>query len=162
MRFALSARQTLLAIGLLAFALALGGAVLAHFLGLAACPLCIVQRMLYLLLALLAGGALLARYWIVVRRILAAAMSATAASGVFVAAYQVWLQRFAPPNTTCGGDLPWWESFVYWAGERVPLLFQASGLCSDPAWKFLGLSLAEWSLAMFALLTLAALHAVRR
>jgi len=158
----LSNRQLLLAVCLLSLTLAIGGALLAYFLGLAACPLCIVQRMLYLLLALFAAGALLVHSRTGMRRLFTAAMTAVAAGGIFVAGYQAWLQRFAPPNTTCAGNLPWWERFVYWAGERVSLLFQASGLCSDPAWKFLGLSLAEWSLAAFALLTLAALQAVRR
>jgi disulfide bond formation protein DsbB len=48
------------------------------------------------------------------------------------------------------------------AGEAVPILFKASGLCSDPAWKFLGFSIAEWSLGWFTLFLLVALYALMR
>jgi disulfide bond formation protein DsbB len=58
--------------------------------------------------------------------------------------------------------MAWWEELVDWAGDQVPILFRASGLCSDPAWKFLGLSIADWSLGMFALLLLLAAHTLLR
>jgi disulfide bond formation protein DsbB len=58
--------------------------------------------------------------------------------------------------------MAWWELLVDWAGERVPLLFTASGLCSDPGWKFIGLSIAEWSLLAFSFLTLSSLYALLR
>jgi disulfide bond formation protein DsbB len=51
---------------------------------------------------------------------------------------------------------------VDWAGERLPMLFEANGLCSDPAWKFLSLSIADWSLAVFSGLFLFALYALFR
>jgi hypothetical protein len=57
----LSARGLIGATGLTAFGLVAGGVVLAQTMNLAACPLCILQRMLYLLLALesaLAAGRL--------------------------------------------------------------------------------------------------------
>lgn len=124
------------------------GVLMTELLRLAACPLCIIQRMLYLSIAAFALlGLLLAR-----RRLARVAvllfMSLAAATGVFVAGYQTWLQRFAP-FASCAVDYPWWEQLVDSAGERWPLLFRASGLCSDPAWKFLGLSIAEWSLTIF-------------
>ena len=128
---------------------------------LAACPLCILQRMLYLLLAL---EALLA--WPLARspafiRLAAALMAATAATGAGIAAYQTWLQRFAT-GVSCTADQPWWEGFVNWAGSQWPLLFEASGLCSEAGWKFLGLSIAEWSLVAFSSMTVAMLVAIFR
>lgn len=137
-----------------------GGVAMAQLLNLAACPLCIVQRMLYLLLAVVGiVGALLAPTQ--ARRPVAAGMAALAATGTFVAGYQVWIQRFAR-DTKCAADAPWWEQLVDWAGEKVPLLFQANGLCSDPAWKFLGLSIAEWSLIVFTGLVLLSLRTALR
>lgn len=126
-----------------------GGLVLAHFLRLAACPLCIVQRMLYMVVALLALGGLLVFHRDAGRRLFAALMALTAAAGVVAAGYQTWIQRFAP-TTTCGADMPWYEQLVEWAGQQVPILFLSTGLCSDPAWRFLGLSIAEWSLVAFS------------
>ena len=138
-----------------------GGVLLAELLRLAACPLCVIQRMLYLLLALAAGSGLLLAARPLARTIAALAMTAIAAAGAGVAAYQVWIQRFAP-NTTCGADLPWWEALVEWAGRLVPILFQPNGLCSDPAWKLLGLSIAEWSLLSFFGLFLLGLFSLLR
>ena len=137
-----------------------GGLVLANLLNLAACPLCILQRMLYLLLALIAAiGSAVGQA--TARRIIAAAMTAVAATGIFVAGYQVWIQRFAR-DTNCVADAPWWEQWVDWASEHVPMLFQVSGLCSEQPWRLLGLSIAEWSLLAFSTLLALALFALFR
>lgn len=155
----LAPRSLVAATGLASIGLVGGGVVLAQTMNLAACPLCILQRMLYLLLAL---EALLA--WPLARspgliRIGAAVMAATAATGAGIAAYQTWLQRFAK-GVSCTADQPWWEGFVNWAGSQWPLLFEASGLCSEAGWKFLGLSIAEWSLVAFVSMTAAMLVAM--
>ncbi len=154
-------RGLMAATGLASIGLVGGGVVLAQTMNLAACPLCILQRMLYLLLAL---EALLA--WPLARspafiRLAAALMAATAATGAGIAAYQTWLQRFAK-GVSCTADQPWWEGFVNWAGSQWPLLFEASGLCSEAGWKFLGLSIAEWSLVAFSSMTVAMLVATFR
>jgi len=129
---------------------------LAQFLRLAACPLCILQRMLYLALS---GAAILGLLTIrnrFLNSLAALLMAVFAATGVFVAGYQTYLQRFAQ-DSQCSGAMAWWEVLVDWAGEKIPLLFQASGLCSDPGWKFIGLSIAEWSLVAFCFLCVLAL-----
>ncbi|MBP8898467.1 MAG: disulfide bond formation protein B [Sulfuritalea sp.] len=161
LRLLFAPRGLFAATGIAAAGLVCGGLILAHTLNLAACPLCILQRMLYLLLALeavaawlLAGsGSMLAR------RTAAFVMAATAATGVGIAAYQTWLQRFAK-GASCTADQPWWEHLVNWAGAQWPLMFEASGLCSEAGWKFLGLSIAEWSLIAFTSMTIAMLVAL--
>ncbi len=135
------------------------GVVMAQMLGLAACPLCIIQRMLYLLLAAIAlPGLMVGRGG---RVVVALLLAATAATGAFVAGYQVWIQRFAQ-EVNCSANQPWWERMVDWAGERMPMLFEANGLCSDPAWKFLSLSIADWSLLIFSGLFLFSFYALLR
>ncbi|MCX7171088.1 MAG: disulfide bond formation protein B [Proteobacteria bacterium] len=146
---------------IVAAAMAGGGALLQQTLHIAACPLCILQRMLALLLVLSA-----AMGWLLIDqragRIAASLlMLACAGAGAFVAGYQTYLQRFAH-DTQCSGQAAWWELLVDWAGEKVPLLFYASGLCSDPAFKFIGLSLAEWSLVLFTGLTALILRSLLR
>lgn len=153
LRWARDPRLQLLGIGLTGCALVGGGVLLARTMNLAACPLCILQRMLYLLL----GVEGLLALFVVRARPLAGLMAATAAAGAGIAAYQTWLQRFAA-NASCAGNQPWWEQFVNWAGAQAPLLFEATGLCSEAGWRFLGLSIAEWSLALFAAMTLLALR----
>ena len=127
-----------------------GGSVVAtEILHLTPCPLCIIQRMLYLSMALVALPGLLLAKWRPGRAIVLLILAAAAATGVFVAGYQTWLQRFAP-LAPCSSDYPWWERLVDWADERCPLLFHVSGVCSDPGWKFLGLAIVEWSLIFFS------------
>lgn len=160
--FLRSARAPFVLAALTSFGLVFGGVAMAQLMNLAACPLCIIQRMLYLLLGTVAavGIALAARP--LGRRIAALLMALVAGTGIFVAGYQVWLQRFAR-DTKCAVDTPWWERLVDWAGEQAPLFFQPNGLCSDAAWKFLGLSIAEWSLMAFtALLALSLFAAFRK
>lgn len=154
-------RITFLLIGLVAVGLVAGGLILARTLNLAACPLCILQRMAYLLLALegLLAATLAARPATV--RVAALLMGLTALTGASIAAYQTWLQRFAK-GASCTADQPSWERFVDWAGTQYPLLFEATGLCSEAGWKFLGLSIAEWSLIIFTALTLFTLRLALR
>ncbi|MDO8347165.1 MAG: disulfide bond formation protein B [Rugosibacter sp.] len=154
-------RITFLLIGLVAVGLVAGGLILARTLNLAACPLCILQRMAYLLLAL--EGLLAATLAVRPAAVRGAAqlMGLTALTGASIAAYQTWLQRFAK-GASCAADQPWWERFVDWAGVQYPLLFEATGLCSEAGWKFLGLSIAEWSLIIFTTLTLFSLRLMLR
>lgn len=153
-----SSRTLFAGIGLTACGLVGGGLVLANTLNLAACPLCILQRMLYLLLTIEAGIAVALAKTTLGRRLSGTLIAVTAMTGVGIAAYQTWLQRFAR-GVTCAADQPWWERFVDWAGSQVPLLFEATGLCSEAGWKLLGLSIAEWSLIAFSTITATALVA---
>lgn len=153
-------RLLLAGVGTAGLTLVAGGIALAQTMNLAACPLCILQRMLYLLLALEAALFLpFARGAGI--RLVALLMTATAATGVWIAGYQTWLQRFTK-GVSCTADQPWWEQFVNWAGTQSPLLFEATGLCSEAGWKFIGLSIAEWSLLVFTGMTLATLHVLFR
>lgn len=125
-----------------------GGLYLAETLNLAACPLCILQRMLYLALATSSLIGLCLPRRPLSQTLVALGNTALSGTGVFVAGYQVWLQRFAT-DISCTANAPWWEEFVYWAGQKIPRLFEATGLCSEAGWKFLGLAIADWSLLAF-------------
>ena len=143
--------------GLLSVGLVGGGLVLASTLNLAACPLCILQRMLYLLLAIQALPAWLTAKNRLMRGVFGLTMAVTALAGASIAGYQTWLQRFAA-GTSCSGQQPWWEQFVDWAGGVWPLMFEATGLCSEAGWKFLRLSIAEWSLIAFTAMAIAMIY----
>lgn len=128
--------------GLLAFSLALQGM---H--QLAPCPLCIFQRLLYLVVGVLAlAGFLLP----VARPLWLGTIGATALLGVGVAAYQTWMQLFPELAPECSFTDPnLIERLVDWLGMRFPSLFLATGFCSSVEWSFLGLSMANWSLLIF-------------
>jgi disulfide bond formation protein DsbB len=143
------------------FAMVGGGVLLQQTLHIAACPLCISQRMLAMLLFSLAAIGVLLRNNRSGRIATLLLMLTTTAGGAFVAGYQTYLQRVAS-DVQCSGQAAWWELLVDWAGEQIPMLFYASGLCSDPAFKFIGLSIAEWSLVIFSGLTLLILRSLLR
>lgn len=130
------------------------GLVLTQLLSLSPCPLCIIQRMVYLLIGFFGVVGLFGGSAKINRVLLLTVLAGLAASGAFVAGYQTWLQRFVH-FASCGADYPWWEELVDWAGERVPLLFRATGSCVDRSWTLLGFSIAEWSLLVFCALLLA-------
>jgi disulfide bond formation protein DsbB len=121
------------------------------------CPLCLVQRgFYYALVALFALAALHGPRRIGAALYCGAALLAALGGGA-VAARQVWLQHLpADKVPACGPDL-------FFMLKNLPLqrtlekLFAGSGQCAEVNWKFLGLSIAEWSLAWFALLALYAL-----
>jgi disulfide bond formation protein DsbB len=154
----MAAAGALACAGLLGF-----GYYLQYFQGQDPCPLCLLQRgSYYLLLATFAAAALHAparkgRIAYGVAAFLAAA------SGLGVAARQVWLQHLPPGEVPpCGPDL-------FFMMENMPLartlqlLFRGSGQCAEVDWTFLGLSIAEWSLAWFALFAaLAVVLAMRK
>jgi disulfide bond formation protein DsbB len=144
-------RGALLLAGLSCLALTGGGLVFSHVLNLAACSLCVIQRMLYLLMASFCFLGLFSP-WNIGARLGAGWAAVAGGAGMVASGYQTWIQRVAP-ETVCGAHMPWWEELAYDASDKWPFLFRISGLCSDPAWKFLGLSIAEWSLLCFSVLT---------
>jgi len=152
--FALGA---LACVGLLVYAL-----VLQYFQGQDPCPLCLVQRGFFTLVmvAFLVGAVHNpGRSGAVVYSVLALL---SAGGGLAVAGRQVWLQHLpADQVPACGPDL-------YFMLQNFPLsrtlqkLFIGTGECAEVKWRFLGLSIAEWSLAWFAALALYALWIAAR
>jgi disulfide bond formation protein DsbB len=139
------------------------GYYLQYFEGQDPCPLCLLQRGSYYLLGVILAAAAIHAPARKGRIAYGVAVFLAAASGVGVAARQVWLQHLpkeqVPP---CGPDL-------FFMMENMPLartlqlLFRGSGQCAEVDWTFLGLSIAEWSLAWFALFAaLAVVLAMRK
>ena len=129
-------------LGLVVFALGLQ-----QMLRLAPCPFCIFQRLLYLVIGLVAlFGALLPAG----RQLWAALIAALATAGALVAAYQTWMQAFPHLATECNYTDPnLIERLVDWLGMQWPALFLATGFCTSREWEFLSLSMANWSLLLF-------------
>jgi protein dithiol:quinone oxidoreductase len=133
------------------FGLVAVGLQLQAMLHLAPCPLCIFQRVLYL--AVGAVG-LVALCWPAGRSLWSALVGALAAVGFAVAGYQTWMQAFPELATECGyADPSLIERLVDWLGMQYPGLFLATGFCTSRDWEFLGLSMANWSVLIFAAIT---------
>ena len=132
---------------------------LQHVQGLLPCPLCVAQRVAYWLLGLIALFAFLHNPKVIGRRIYGFWMSAFALLGAIIAARHAWLIRF-PEAFECGispeeaflNSLPiagWW-----------PGMFEANGDCANIDWKFLTLTIPDWSLIAFVGLGILALYAL--
>ena len=118
------------------------------------CPLCLVQRAFYYGVLVVFAIAALHFPGRTGKSIYCGAATLFALGGFGVAARQVWLQHLpADQVPACGPDL-------FFMIENFPLartlekLFMGSGQCAEVTWRFLGLSIAEWSLAWFAVLAL--------
>ncbi|MCL2524790.1 MAG: disulfide bond formation protein B [Betaproteobacteria bacterium] len=156
-RFPLRAWFVTLALGcfgLIAFSLGLQG-----MLRLAPCPLCIFQRLLYLVIGILA----LAGFLLPAARLLwQGAIAATALLGAGTAAWQTWMQLAPGLVNECSYTDPnLIERLVDWFGMRFPM-FLASGFCTSVEWSFLGLSMANWSLLIFLAILAYAVLLLRR
>ena len=121
------------------------------------CPLCLVQRGFYYLVFIVFAASAAHGPGALGRRLYCGAAFLMAAAGLGVAARQVWLQHLPPDQVpACGPDL-------FFMMENFPLsrmlekLFMGSGQCAEVTWRFLGLSIAEWSLAWFSALAVYAL-----
>jgi len=140
-------RRLLALVALLCVALLSFGLYLQHVVGLEPCPMCIVQRYVMVLMALVAAvGAVVAS---VGAQMLAAALVATlSAAGAFVAARQSWLQWYPPEVYTCGRDFYGMiETFPL--KRAIPMIFRGGGDCTKVDWTLLGLSIANWSFLAF-------------
>lgn len=128
---------------------------------LAPCPLCIFQRLLYLVIGLLG---LLGFAFPLGRLAWCALIAGAAALGLGVAGYQSWMQAFPALATECGyADPNLIERLVDWLGMQYPALFLATGFCTSREWEMFGLSMANWSMLFFAgILVYALLLAGRR
>ena len=101
---------------------------------LAPCPMCIFQRVLYLVIG---GLALLGFLLPVARLAWAGLIGLLALLGVGVAAYQTWMQAFPTLATECGYAEPnLMERLVDWLGMQWPSMFLATGFCASRDWSF--------------------------
>lgn len=126
---------------------------LQRHLGLTPCPLCIFQR---IGLIIMGGFALISALFnpksMLVRLILWIGSLAGIGWATLVAARHVWLQHLpADQVPSCGPGLDYWM-------DTLPILqvfkevFAGSGECATVDWTFMGLSIPEQSLILFAVL----------
>ncbi|MDE2388236.1 MAG: disulfide bond formation protein B [Betaproteobacteria bacterium] len=130
---------------------------LQHVQGLLPCPLCVAQRIAYWLLGLTALLAFVHNPKAIGRRTYGFLLCGFALTGAIIAARHAWLMRY-PEAFECGispeeaflNSLPiagWW-----------PGMFEANGDCASIDWKFLSLTIPDWSLITFMSLGSLALY----
>ncbi|MCI0422796.1 MAG: disulfide bond formation protein B, partial [Acidobacteria bacterium] len=137
----------LLCAGLLGF-----GFYLEYVKGLEPCPLCLIQRLFFLLVGL--GGLIAAihnprRLGI---RIYSGCLLLFSMMGAAVAGRQIWLQHLPPDQVPeCGPGLEYLLQ-TYPLGETLAKILKGTGECAEIDWTLFGFSIAEWALLSFILL----------
>ena len=131
-------------IGLLIF-----GLYLEHVQGLEACPLCIFQRIAYTAIIFIALIGAIHNPSNLLQNIYKLLIVISAITGAAIAGRQIWLQHLPPELVPeCGPGLDYMFN-VFPFGEALKMIFTGSGECAEVKWRFIGLSIAEWSLIMF-------------
>jgi protein dithiol:quinone oxidoreductase len=121
--------------------------------GLDPCPLCMLQRLFFLVIGL--GGFIAAIHnpkSLGMIRIYNGFLVLFSMMGATVAGRQVWLQHLPPDQVPeCGPGLEYMLE-VYPLGETLAKILKGTGDCAEVDWTLLGLSIAEWALISFILL----------
>ena len=136
------------------------GFYLQYALNLEPCPMCVVQRYAFVLIAVVC---VLARLGAgkVLHASGAFLMLVLAGAGAFTAARQSWLQWYPPEIASCGRDIYGMvENFPL--SRAIPMIFKGSGDCTKVDWTFLGGSIANWSFLCFCGLMAVALALIWR
>ncbi|MDX1626065.1 MAG: disulfide bond formation protein B [Wenzhouxiangellaceae bacterium] len=162
MNIALFPRTGFAAVAVLCLAL-LGYAYYSQYgLGYEPCPLCILQRVAFMIMAVgaLAGAVHGSRSW--ARFVWGAIVLAGGLWGLATAGRHVWLQNLPPDQVPdCGPGLGYMLEY-FSVGEALVSAFTGSGECAEVDWSFLGLSMPAWTLVWYVALMILTVLALRR
>jgi disulfide bond formation protein DsbB len=150
----LTSRSALVALALLCLAAVAAALVSQHVFDMQPCPWCILQRVIFVLIAvlLLLGAFLPGRIAFVGLAVLAAL------AGIAAALYQHFV---AAKSTSCNLTLA--DKIVSGIGldKLLPPVFEVRASCADAAVDLLHLPYEFWSLGLYVLLAVAAVWALR-
>lgn len=120
--------------------------------GLLPCPLCVAQRIAYWCLGLTALITYLHNPSKIGLRLYSSLMLFFALLGATVAGRHAWLIRY-PESFECGISPE--EAFLNALplAEWWPAMFEANGDCAEVNWQLLSLTIPDWSLVAFLLLS---------
>ena len=128
------------------------GYFLEYFQGQDPCPLCYVQRFFYYGVLVVCAVAALHAPAGRAGALYGAGALVFAIGGFATAVRHVWLQHLpADQVPACGPDLMFMLQNMPFS-RTIEKLFAGAGQCAEVKWRFLGLSIAEWSLAWFTIL----------
>jgi protein dithiol:quinone oxidoreductase len=116
------------------------------------CPLCMVQRVIFIVMGVLFAIAMLHNPKRTGSKVYAALIGLFALFGVGVAGRHIWIQHLpADQVPACGPGLDYMlDNFPM--SEVLKELMHGSGECAEKGWTFLTLGIPEWSLVWYILL----------
>lgn len=125
-------------------------------LGLDPCPMCILSRYCFIVIAAIALAAAIHGPRGVGLKVYAGLIALFAVAGIGVSMRHSYLQHFPPAMESCGTDLEFLLNALPLT-QALPKIFAGTGSCSKVDWKMLGLSIPEWALVWFVIFGAAAL-----
>jgi len=127
------------------------------------CPLCILQRFIFLILALLFMVGALHTQTRKVRRQYSGVILSVASLGLAVAGRHVWLERVPaiPGAPSCGADIMYMFNTLPFK-DFFRVLLSGTGECTQETWQFLHLTLPEWAMVYYGFFALIALWQIYR
>ncbi|QTN25597.1 disulfide bond formation protein B [Rhizobacter sp. AJA081-3] len=151
----LTQRGALLALSLLCFALVGVALVSQHVFDMQPCPWCILQRIIFLVIALL----LLAGAFVPGRAVFVVGAVAFALAGIVTALYQHFV---AAKSSSC--NLTMADKIISGLGldKALPAMFEVKASCVDAAVDMLHVPYEFWSLGFFVIVAVAATYALSR
>lgn len=123
-----------------------------YALGFEPCPLCILQRVAFMIIALgaLAGALHGSRGRL--RWVYAGVAFAGGLWGLATAGRHLWLQSLPPDQVPeCGPGFAFMVEY-FSLGEAITSAFTGSGECAEVDWTFLGLAMPAWTLIWYVVL----------
>jgi len=119
------------------------------------CPLCIIQRLVFVVIGGFALLAALHNPAALGRLIYTIFISLTALVGVAIAGRHVWLQHLpADKVPDCGPGLEYMLD-AFPLADALGMIFKGSGSCAEISWQFIGLSMPEWTLIAYLMIFIA-------
>ena len=131
--------------------------------GLEPCPMCIFQRICYFGIGIFAIAGAIHNPLSIGHKVYLSLMAIFSLAGAGIAARQTWLQHLPPDKVPeCGPGLDFMLE-MYPVGETILKVLRGSGDCAVVDWRFLSLSIAEWSLICFIVIfCVLILHLIKR
>ncbi len=133
---------------LVCIALMAGALFMQYQMELEPCPLCLMQRMVFIAIGFVCLVGLVLKFsWL--RKLCAGLVSFFALVGIGLAARQLWLQSLPEDQVpTCG---PGFDYMInnFPLAKALSLILSGSGECAEVQWTFLGISIPGWSLLFF-------------
>ncbi|HLY96030.1 MAG: disulfide bond formation protein B [Sideroxydans sp.] len=116
------------------------------------CPLCMVQRVIFIAIGALFAIAALHNAKALGAKVYSVLIALSALSGVGVASRHIWIQHLPKDQVpACGPGLDYMlQNFPM--SEVLQELMHGSGECAAKGWTFLTLGIPEWSLLGYVLL----------
>ncbi|MCI0400416.1 MAG: disulfide bond formation protein B [Gammaproteobacteria bacterium] len=116
------------------------------------CPLCILQRLAFVLIALISLIAAIHGPRSAGVRIYSTLIILGALGGAAIAGRQVYLEHLPPEQVPeCGPGLEYMLN-TYPLGKTLKIILSGTGDCAEVLWTFLGLSIPTWTLICFSLI----------